>query len=153
MIHIYLPFQPCLSFSSADFCDVRRLQQFLLSGMLSTTLIFFIQRKFLCFAPKVSLRYPFNIKIQLSSEHIWLTAVSAKDVSLLITFRKVENAEKEDELGPLPSINLEGKLYRVMVSVIDLDPKPINRIGRWLKQKDEMLETFKQLQIVPYNSK
>lgn len=102
--------QPCLSFSSADFCDVRRLQQFLLS-------------------------------------------VSAKDVSLLITFRKVENAEKEDELGPLPSINLEGKLYRVMVSVIDLDPKPINRIGRWLKQKDEMLETFKQLQIVPYNSK
>ena len=96
-------------------------------------------------------KVPFQYKIL--AEHIWLTAVSAKDVSLLITFRKVENAEKEDELGPLPSINLEGKLYRVMVSVIDLDPKPINRIGRWLKQKDEMLETFKQLQIVPYNSK
>ena len=96
-------------------------------------------------------KVPFQYKIL--AEHIWLTAVSAKDVSLLITFRKVENAEKEDELGPLPSISLEGKLYRVMVSVIDLDPKPINRIGRWLKQKDEMLETFKQLQIVPYNSK
>ena len=103
-------FQPCLSFSSADFCDVRRLQQFLLS-------------------------------------------VTAKDVSLLITFRKIASPELEatdhrsagegqpkDNL--LPSVRMAGQSFRMMISVIDLDPKPINRIRRWLKQKDEMLKTY-----------
>jgi len=89
--------QPCLSFSSDDFCDVRRLQQFLLS-------------------------------------------VTAKDVSLLVTFRRVDNPIHET--GHLPSIRLGDRLYRVMISAVDLDPKPINRIRRWLKQKDEMLKTY-----------
>ena len=90
--------QPCLSFSSADFCDVRRLQKFLLS-------------------------------------------VTAKDVSLLVTFRRVDDTTLEAGLD-LPSIRMGDRLYRVMISVMDLDPKPINRIRRWLKQKDEMLKTY-----------
>ena len=93
--------QPCLSFSSADFCDVRRLQQFLLS-------------------------------------------VTAKDVSLQITLRQIDDPVMEETNG-LPSIEMHNKRYRVMISAIDLDPKPVNRIRRWLKQKDEMLKTYSRV--------
>ena len=95
--------QPCLSFSSADFCDVRRLQQFLLS-------------------------------------------VTAKDVSLLITFKKIKDYSTE-ESNQLPSIKFpdDGQMFRAMISVIDLDPKPVTRIKTWLKRKEDMLEAYSGL--------
>jgi len=34
------------------------------------------------------------------------------------------------------------RLFRVQVSVIDLDPKPVHRIGTWVKRKEEWLEAY-----------
>ena len=62
----------------------------------------------------------------------------------------MEDPSLEDALD-LPSIRMtdddsgnrgQSILYRVMISVVDLDPKPINRIRRWLNQKEEMLKTY-----------
>ena len=40
----------------------------------------------------------------------------------------------------LPVVRLGGKYFRVMVSVIDLDPKPVHRIANWVKRKEEWLQ-------------
>ena len=75
----------------------------------------------------------------------FLLSVTAKDVSLLLTFRRMIPLEKiksdEDEL---PVIELEetGQRYRVMISVVDLDPKPVHRIRHWVKRKEEWLKIY-----------
>lgn len=75
----------------------------------------------------------------------FLLSVTAKDVSLLLTFRMIgpqEEMDKED--GGLPIIEMEetGKRYRVMISVVDLDPKPVHRIRHWVKRKEEWLKIY-----------
>ena len=40
----------------------------------------------------------------------------------------------------LPVVRLGGKYFRVMVSVINLDPKPVHRIANWVKRKEEWLQ-------------
>lgn len=75
----------------------------------------------------------------------FLLSVTAKDVSLLLTFREVEDDRAESLLDdPLPAFRFEslGKSFRMMISVIDLDPKPVHRISTWVKRKEEWLETY-----------
>lgn len=74
----------------------------------------------------------------------FLLSVTAKDVSLLITFRQVEDPSIEPMLD-LPSVQIpkSGKYFRVMISVIDLDPKPVHRISTWVKRKEEYLQIYR----------
>ncbi len=91
--------------------------------------------------------------------------MTAKDVSLLITFREVvlpphcdgggdrtgaHTNTKQDLPVPQPHPRLPtfrflsagGRRFRAMLSVIDLDPKPVHRISTWVKRKEEWLETY-----------
>ena len=75
----------------------------------------------------------------------FLLSVTAKDVSLLLTFRRMLPLEKmKSEEDGLPIIELEetGQRYRVMISVVDLDPKPVHRIRHWVKRKEEWLKIY-----------
>ena len=75
----------------------------------------------------------------------FLLSVTAKDVSLLLTFRSmISQEEMENEEDGLPIIEMEetGKRYRVMISVVDLDPKPVHRIRHWVKRKEEWLKIY-----------
>ena len=75
----------------------------------------------------------------------FLLSVTAKDVSLLLTFRKMmPQNEMEAEDNELPIVEMEetGKRYRVMISVVDLDPKPVHRIRHWVKRKEEWLKIY-----------
>ena len=75
----------------------------------------------------------------------FLLSVTAKDVSLLLTFRSIATPEsKESEADDLPIIEMEetGKRYRAMISVVDLDPKPVHRIRHWVKRKEEWLKIY-----------
>ena len=75
----------------------------------------------------------------------FLLSVTAKDVSLLLTFRLIATpANEEPEADKLPIIEMEetGKRYRVMISVVDLDPKPVHRIRHWVKRKEEWLKIY-----------
>ena len=75
----------------------------------------------------------------------FLLSVTAKDVSLLLTFRRMLPLEKiksdEDEL-PIIELEETGQRYRVMISVVDLDPKPVHRIRHWVKRKEEWLKIY-----------
>ena len=42
----------------------------------------------------------------------------------------------------LPVLQLHQKLFRVMISVIDLDPKPVHRITSWVKRKEDWLKVL-----------
>ena len=75
----------------------------------------------------------------------FLLSVTAKDVSLLLTFRRMLPLEKiRSDEDALPIIELEetGQRYRVMISVVDLDPKPVHRIRHWVKRKEEWLKIY-----------
>ncbi len=71
----------------------------------------------------------------------FLLSVTAKDVSLLITFRQVEEKQKPTAAPTFHFRSLD-KSFRVMISVIDLDPKPVHRIATWVKRKEEWLQTY-----------
>ena len=75
----------------------------------------------------------------------FLLSVTAKDVSLLLTFREMvspENMEEDDKDLPIIEMEETGKRYRVMISVVDLDPKPVHRIRHWVKRKEEWLKIY-----------
>ena len=75
----------------------------------------------------------------------FLLSVTAKDVSLLLTFRSMVsqvNKEKDDDNLPIIEMEETGKKYRVMISVVDLDPKPVHRIRHWVKRKEEWLKIY-----------
>lgn len=71
----------------------------------------------------------------------FLLSVTAKDVSLLITFRAVNDPNAEQSLH-LPTVLCHGRLLRVMISVIDLDPKPVHRIPTWIERREEWLNIY-----------
>ena len=75
----------------------------------------------------------------------FLLSVTAKDVSLLLTFRPMlssTEAEKDEDNLPIIEMEETGKKYRVMISVVDLDPKPVHRIRHWVKRKEEWLKIY-----------
>jgi len=86
----------------------------------------------------------------------FLLSVTAKDVSLLITFREVarNRSSSAESGGPdtasLPTLTFESspdgnsrrRRYRVMISTIDLDPKPVHRIPTWVMRKEEYLQAY-----------
>lgn len=88
----------------------------------------------------------------------FLLSVTAKDVSVLLTFRAIKDGEIEENL---PSITLpqnpgESELFtgnnlgfsgkqmklRTMISVIDLDPKPVHRIPTWIEKRQDWLKSY-----------
>ena len=92
----------------------------------------------------------------------FLLSVTAKDVSILLTFRAIQDCETEENL---PSITLpagnttaESELLtgshldlsigndqmklRTMISVIDLDPKPVHRIPTWIEKRQDWLRSY-----------
>ena len=70
----------------------------------------------------------------------FLLSVTAKDVSILFTFRAVFDPTLESD-ATLPQITMEnGQVYRVMISVIDLDPKPVHRIPTWIEKRQDWLK-------------
>jgi hypothetical protein len=65
---------------------------------------------------------------------------------------KVANPDEESDPG-LPVVKLGQLLFRVMISVIDLDPKPVHRITSWVKRKEEWLKvTFLNKNQTPINA-
>ena len=72
----------------------------------------------------------------------FLLSVTAKDVSLLLTFREVEEPEMESLQLPVFHFKSMNKYFRAMISVIDLDPKPVHRISTWVKRKEEWLKIY-----------
>ena len=68
----------------------------------------------------------------------FLCSVTAKDVSVLFTFRAVLDASLETT--DLLTVTMEGQVYRVMISVIDLDPKPVHRIPTWIEKRQDWLK-------------
>jgi hypothetical protein len=75
----------------------------------------------------------------------FLLSVTAKDVSLLLTFREITDDDKEEDSGGLPSLKFSavgGRSYRFMISVIDLDPKPVHRIPTWVSRKEDWLSAY-----------
>ena len=68
----------------------------------------------------------------------FLCSVTAKDVSVLFTFRAVLDASLDVE--NVPCVTMEGQVYRVMISVIDLDPKPVHRIPTWIEKRQDWLK-------------
>ena len=74
----------------------------------------------------------------------FLLSVTAKDVSLLITFRKIQDANLENELH-LPKLTLRtNQMMRVMISVIDLDPKAVHRIPTWIEKRQDWMNSYLQ---------
>ena len=74
----------------------------------------------------------------------FLLSVTAKDVSLLITFRTIEDSNLETTLQ-LPNLTLgPNQMMRVMISVIDLDPKAVHRIPTWIEKRLEWLNSYLQ---------
>lgn len=93
----------------------------------------------------------------------FLLSVTAKDVSILLTFRAIQDCETEENL---PSISLPGTgntaaesglfagshpdfsggnnqtKLRTMISVIDLDPKPVHRIPTWIEKRQDWLKSY-----------
>ena len=93
----------------------------------------------------------------------FLLSVTAKDVSILLTFRAIQDCEIEENL---PSITLPGNTtaesglftgshhtnftgsgnnqikLRTMISVIDLDPKPVHRIPTWIEKRQDWLKSY-----------
>ena len=56
----------------------------------------------------------------------------------------MEEQREENKTDGLPMIEMEetGQRYRVMISVIDLDHKPVHRIRHWVKRKEEWLKIY-----------
>ena len=76
----------------------------------------------------------------------FLLSMTAKDVSILITFRKIKNPDDEtgNQTG-LPTIILpvgNHPMLRIMISVIDLDPKPVHRIPTWIEKRQDWLKSY-----------
>ena len=94
----------------------------------------------------------------------FLLSVTAKDVSILLTFRAIQDCETEENL---PSITLPARYttaeselltgshldlsigsgndqmkLRTMISVIDLDPKPVHRIPTWIEKRQDWLKSY-----------
>ena len=77
----------------------------------------------------------------------FLLSVTAKDVSMLITFRTIADPSLESENNQrnmkLPSLKLgPNHMMRVMISVIDLDPKPVHRLPTWVERRREWLNSY-----------
>ena len=73
----------------------------------------------------------------------FLLSVTAKDVSILFTFRPIFDSSLEESANNeefLPTITMERQMYRVMISVIDLDPKPVHRIPTWIEKRQDWLK-------------
>ena len=73
----------------------------------------------------------------------FLLSVTAKDVSILITFRAIQDGEIEEN-NVMPCISLPGNQMklRTMISVIDLDPKPVHRIPTWIEKRQDWLKSY-----------
>ena len=93
----------------------------------------------------------------------FLLSVTAKDVSVLFTFRAIQDCETDENL---PSITLHAgntaaesglvtgshrnfsgnesnqMKLRAMISVIDLDPKPVHRIPTWIEKRQDWLKSY-----------
>ena len=89
----------------------------------------------------------------------FLLSVTAKDVSVLLTFRAIKDCEIEENLPSitLPQNPVESGLFtgnqnlgfsgkqvklRTMISVIDLDPKPVHRIPTWIEKRQDWLKSY-----------
>ncbi len=80
----------------------------------------------------------------------FLLSVTAKDVSVLLTFRRLkrkveQTTGSESEAGKicLDNINIPGcGDFRVMISVIDLDPKPVHRIPTWIGRRQDWYKSY-----------
>lgn len=72
----------------------------------------------------------------------YLLSVTAKDVSLMITFREVNDVTLEPPDQTVLHFKSLNKYFRLMISVIDLDPKPVHRISSWVHRKEEWLKIY-----------
>ena len=62
----------------------------------------------------------------------------------MLCYNREAADDDDDNDRHLPTLRLSGsgRLFRVMISVIDLDPKPVHRISTWVQRKEEWLETY-----------
>jgi len=71
----------------------------------------------------------------------YLVSVTAKDLSIIVTLVQDSLANsavhKEGQW-----MKIGGKLFRVKLSVVDLDPKSLNRISKYVSQKKMWLESY-----------
>ncbi|XP_040568205.1 inositol-pentakisphosphate 2-kinase [Lepeophtheirus salmonis] len=91
----------------------------------------------------------------------YLMSITARDVSIFLTFRKIKDMDEETQFQEMTAssslcnckrppystiIHLKDQTYRVMISVIDLDPKPIHRISKWVQDKEEWIKSVESSQ-------
>ncbi|TRY63503.1 hypothetical protein TCAL_00402 [Tigriopus californicus] len=72
----------------------------------------------------------------------FLLSVTAKDVSLLLTFREIQDLSQETFEHPVLHFRSVDKSFRLMLSVIDMDPKSVHRISSWVKRKESWLNAY-----------
>lgn len=92
-----------------------------------------------------------KLEYQLTSDEIdavlqlqrFLLSVTAKDVSILITFREIRGDVADPSVHvPYFDFPMLNKRFRLMISVIDLDPKSVHRISSWVQRKEEWLRIY-----------
>lgn len=76
----------------------------------------------------------------------YLLSVTAKDLSIILTM-----VEDSPQTGAKPGqwLRLKGKLFRFKWSIVDLDPKNLHRISKYVEQKKMWLQAFEESIAVP----
>ena len=76
----------------------------------------------------------------------YLLSVTAKDLSIILTM-----VEDSPQTGAKTGqwMRLNGKLIRFKWSIVDLDPKNLHRISKYVDQKQMWLQAFEESKTVP----
>ena len=75
----------------------------------------------------------------------YLLSVTAKDLSIILTL--VEDSPK-NSINPGQWLTFKGKLFKYKCSVVDLDPKNLHRISKYVEQKQMWLKAFEESKTV-----
>jgi len=78
-------------------------------------------------------------KEQIKTLKNYLISVTAKDLSMILTIVQESHScgNKEGHL-----LKIKGNAFRCKWSIVDLDPKNLNRISKYVEQKETWLQTY-----------
>lgn len=72
----------------------------------------------------------------------YLLYVTAKDLSLFVTFCRADSQSAGDGEGDqkFPTIVVDNQRFWFSIKIVDLDPKPVTRIHKYIQQKEDWLK-------------
>ncbi|XP_053376926.1 inositol-pentakisphosphate 2-kinase-like [Mercenaria mercenaria] len=73
----------------------------------------------------------------------FLISKTVQDCSVMVALQRVPDSYNEDEGGQLLK-DVEGRLFRFSVSLVDLDPKPFCKIPNYHKQDNEIINAYRE---------